>query len=120
MFYTKEQLRNIIPGKRYDEIEGLNFEWIGQGYGYKNYQAYIKGLKYVCYIPENCYTFNENGIPELEYESCYTGFDFLKLAKGNSEKALELFLAVDWQHPECLVDEGFFDEDDQGDDYENN
>lgn len=110
--FTKDQLQSLIKGKRYDEINGLNFRDIGQGYGYKDYTAYVCSNDYVCYIPENCYEFNEKGVPELDIESCYTKSDFIYLSGGNENKALDLFCAVDWQHPECLIDEGFFDEDD--------
>lgn len=100
-FLTKEELQILIVGKRYDEIPGLSFESIGQGYGYKCREAYEAGESYICYIPEYCY--NEE-THELEIDSCYTKADFIALA-GNEKMAYELFSAVDWQHPSSLWEE---------------
>lgn len=100
-FLTKEELKMRIVGRRYDEIPGLSFESIGQGYGYKCREAYEAGESYICYIPEYCY--NEE-THEMEIDSCYTKADFIALA-GNEKMACALFSAVDWQHPSSLWEE---------------
>lgn len=100
-FLTKKELKMRIVGRRYDEIPGLSFESIGQGYGYKCWEAYEAGENYICYIPEYCY--NEE-THELEIDSCYTKADFIALA-GNEKMACALFSAVDWQHPSSLWEE---------------
>ena len=69
----KSILSTLIKNKRYDSIEELPFEDIGQGYGYKNYEAFLNGDNYICYIPEYCY--NEDTY-ELDLDSCYTKTDF--------------------------------------------
>lgn len=94
----KEELPLLIQGKRYDEIVELPFEDIGQGYGYKNTEAYEGGADYICYIPEYCY---DQDTFRLDVDCCYSKMDFLELT-GNEEMARELFYAVDWQHPSSL------------------
>lgn len=103
----KKDLESLCSGRRYDDIPDLPFEWIGQGYGYKNKDAYEEDPDAICYIPE--YSFDEDTL-ELHIESCYTRNDFIKIA-GDVDKAGWLFNAVDWQHPEALIDEGLLDED---------
>ena len=100
-FVTKEELAQLAVGKRYDEIEAIPFENIGQGYGFKSFEAYYAGLNYVCYIPEYCV--NEETM-ELDLDSCYTKADFLELT-GSEAKAQDLFDSVDWQHPSSLWNE---------------
>ena len=97
----KEQLTDLIRGKRYDEIDELPIGWIGQGYGYKSQEAYEAGYDYICYIPEYCY---DEATYELDPDCCYTRTDFLELT-GSKEKAKKLFDAVDWQHPSSLWNE---------------
>lgn len=113
-YLTKEELQTLTAGRRYDDIPGLSFEWIGQGYGYKCWEAYEAGENHICYIPEYCY---DEETHELEIDSCYTKADFIALT-GNEKMACELFSAVDWQHPSSLwqeweqrLDEGEEDED---------
>lgn len=89
-------------GKTYDNIDKLPFEWLGQGYGYKNAEVFLAGDSYVCYISE--YSYDED-THELDPESCYTRADFVKLT-GGLEKPIELFNSVDWQHPSSLWNEG--------------
>ncbi len=98
----KTKLVKLALGKAYDEIDELPLEWLGQGYGYKNAEAFLAGDSYVCYIPEYCY---DEDTHELEPESCYTRADFVELT-GSIEKAMELFNSVDWQHPSSLWNEG--------------
>ena len=73
--------------------------WFSQGTIYKNWEAYDKDPSEVCYIPELiCY------IPEMS-DTKYTREDFVRLCGGNEELAREIFLEVDWQHPESLIEE---------------
>lgn len=106
-FIKKEDVPKLAAGKRYDEIENLPFEDIGQGYGFKSEAAFDAGDDLVCYIPEYCY---DDETLELEPDSCYTKADFLELTGDEEEKARELFAAVDWQHPSSLWQE--WDEED--------
>lgn len=98
----KSELSKLVVGKRFDEIEELPFEDIGQGYGFKSIEAFEEGEDYICYIPEYCY--NEETM-ELDPDCCYTKADFMELVGGNEEKAWNLFKSVDWQHPSSLYNE---------------
>ena len=69
-------------------------EFCGQGYIFKDEEAYESGMDAVCYIPELSDTF-------------YTHRDFLDMMDGQEELAWDLFSSVDWQHPEALVEEGY-------------
>ena len=64
------------------------------GFIYKNQEAFYSDPFAVCYIPELS-------------DSAYTGLDFLKMSLGQPEIAEEMFLSVDWQHPETWLDEQF-------------
>lgn len=66
--------------------------WFGQGMIYKNWEAYDSSLDMVCYIPELS-------------DATYTRQDFIDFCRGNEELAKELFLSVDWQHPETLIED---------------
>ena len=66
--------------------------WYGQGMIYKNWEAYDTDPAAVCYIPEMSNT-------------KYTREDFVRLCGGNEELAREIFLEVDWQHPESLIED---------------
>lgn len=77
-----------------DQPEVIEREYYGQGMIYKNWEAYENDPSEVCYIPELS-------------DSKYARDDFLDLCNGNSELAKELFLSVDWQHPETLLDEWY-------------
>ena len=72
-------------------------EYYGQGMIYKNWETYKDDPSAVCYIPELS-------------DSKYTRDCFLTLCNGNEELAKELFLSVDWQHPETLLDEWYIHE----------
>ena len=63
-----------------------------QGVIYKNYDDFNSKSIAVCYIPELT-------------DDLYSYFDFLKIAKGNSDIAVCLFETVDWQSPEILYEE---------------
>ena len=64
------------------------------GWIYKNPEAFYSDPFAVCYIPELS-------------DCTYTGMDFLKMSLVQPEIAEEMFLSVDWQHPETWLDEQF-------------
>lgn len=67
--------------------------WLGQGWGFKDPDAYKADKTAPCYVSE------------LEEETAYTGNDFLELCNGQKEIADVVFDMVDWQAPETLIDE---------------
>jgi hypothetical protein len=69
-------------------------EFYGQGYIFKNEDAYDTGLDIPCYIPELS-------------DAVYTRQSFLDMMDGQKELARNLFERVDWQHPETLIEEDF-------------
>lgn len=74
-------------------------EWSGQGYIYKNFEAFLNKTDEICYIPE--YGVDEEGNIEVSY----TYKDFIKLATDSELTAEGLFNIVDWQTVEVLIDE---------------
>lgn len=62
-----------------------------QGCVFKDEEAFEKKVG-TCYVPE---------LTDDEY----TYYDFIKIAKGSKEVAKRLFLMVDWQTPETLLEE---------------
>lgn len=87
---------------RHNELRDMPYEWIGQGYGYKNTEFdWVNGNDdEIIYIPEHAY---EDDI--VERDCAYSKRDLINLCFGNESKALELFDEVDWQFPETLLDE---------------
>lgn len=88
----------------------VELHWSGQGYIYKNFEAFKNKTNEICYIPE--YGIDE----ENNIEQSYTYNDFLEFAteylKNNKgykltpeQFAEELFNIVDWQSVEVLIDE---------------
>jgi hypothetical protein len=69
-------------------------DFYGQGRIFKNWRAFYENPDDVCYAPELS-------------DACYTKNDFLSMCVGNAELAEELFLSVDWQHPESLLQEWY-------------
>lgn len=86
-----ETVGKYIPASS-DQPEIIEREYYGQGMIYKNWEAYETDPSAVCYIPELS-------------DSKYTREGFLDICNGNEELAKELFLSVDWQHPETVFDE---------------
>lgn len=96
-------------------------EYHGQGYIYKNFEAFNSKSDEICYVPE--LSTDEGETATTENTTTYNYNDFLELANGfletNEESrawckennvkaddiATELFHAVDWQHPETLLNE---------------
>lgn len=70
----------------------INREHYRQGWVFKDEDAYRNRKDEPCYVPE------------LD-NSMYTGQDILDMCNSQQEFADELFEALDWQHPETLVDE---------------
>lgn len=75
-------------------------EYFGQGYIFKDEEAYYHHKDEPCYVPEHA---GENGY----VESAYTGQDFLDMCGGDQDRADDLFHSVDWQFPETLMEDYF-------------
>jgi len=70
----------------------------------------------IVYVPELCYEAYDdiNIVPDDEEEildsiydvhSVYTKYDFYSIASGQEFLAISLFKAIDWKHPETLLDD---------------
>ena len=70
------------------------WEWSGQGWVYKNPDAFYHVPSEVCYVPEGS-------------DCIYTAVDFMELSLGQPEIAEEMFLSVSWEHPETWLDDQF-------------
>ena len=114
----------ISEFKEYNKTNTMPCEWIGQGYGYKVTDTAWNDLNddEIIYIPEYGYERKE-GKHFVERADAYTKRDFIQLIRNYDDKFLdigrqgqvdrmarELFEAVDWQYPESLLQEGFFEE----------
>jgi hypothetical protein len=78
-----------------DSIEAtIDRELYGQGYIFKDTEAYETTLDCVCYVPELS-------------DSAYTRRSFLELTDNQEAFARDLFDWVDWQHPETLLEEDY-------------
>lgn len=113
----------IAQFREYNKLGTMPCTWIGQGYGYKSEKEwdYID-LDEIIYIPEYGYE-REEGKRFVERADAYTKRDFIQLIRNCDDKFLdigrqgqvdrmarELFEAIDWQYPESLLQEGFFEE----------
>lgn len=116
----------ITEFKSHNKTNTMPYEWIGQGYGYKVTDVTWDDLNDddIIYIPEYAYEKEDDGTTLVSRENTYSKSDFIRLIRELDEKyldigrcvqvkrmAVELFEAVDWQFPESLLYEGFFDED---------
>ena len=108
LFTKKDVAQMINQGLTFQQIqEKIGFDDIGQGYGYKSIEAWDLGQnkayedKYICYIPEYC--FSEGTVKQIEITSLYTVKDFKDLCHGTSYNPEDLFDNVDWQHPSSLL-----------------
>jgi len=88
-YIDDDRVDNYIPATETKE-EVIKREYCGQGYIFKDWDAYKNHLDKVCYIPELS-------------ETKYTHRDFLNLCDGQEDIARALFEQVDWQHPETLI-----------------
>jgi hypothetical protein len=77
-------------------IKDIEKEFWGQGYIFKDYDAYANEPNKVCYVPELS-------------DTVYTRNNFVEICKGNEAEAYFLFDMVDWQHPETEYEEFDFD-----------
>ena len=99
---SPEELIKIIPR-----------DFIGQGYGYKNFDFdWDNGNPdEIIYVPEYCFEgINNDG--NINLDSCYTKKEFEYMCdvfnRDNKDKhitAEDLFDMVDWQHPSSLLDD---------------
>ena len=71
-------------------------EWLRQGFVFKDESAFTNDPDRVCYIPELS-------------DNVYTRRDFVNLCGGQEDFAQTLFHAVDWQHPETLLEDNLHD-----------
>ena len=95
----------------YNKTNAIPYEWIGQGYGYKDFNFdWEKGNPTdIIYIPENGYD-GKLGEEYVERGCAYSKQDFLDICNGIDDAAHDLFCAVDWQFPTTLFNEGWCDE----------
>lgn len=69
-------------------------EYYGQGWIFKDEEAFLLHLDQVCYVPEL-------------FDDAYTRQNFLDMCNGQEEIACECFYALDWQSPETWLNEQF-------------
>lgn len=74
------------------KITELQKEFFRQGWIFKDEEAFRDRPKEPCYVPELTNT-------------VYTGEDILVVCRGQRELAEEIFDALDWQHPESLLED---------------
>jgi hypothetical protein len=74
----------------------IDREFYGQGYIFKDEEAYETSLDKICYIPELS-------------DTAYSRQSFLDMMDGQEALARNLFDRVDWQHPETLLAEDYAD-----------
>lgn len=70
----------------------LEREYFGQGWIFKDWEAFRERPDDPCYVPE------------LD-DTLYSRNDFMKMCNGQEEIAEQLFYDVDWQSPSTLLDE---------------
>ena len=80
---------NYTPGSLYEDAK-IDREFFGQGYIFKDEDAFLNHEDKVCYVPELS-------------DAAYTRKDFLDECNGQKEFAEQCFYAVDWQHPTSWI-----------------
>ncbi len=78
--------------KKKDGSWKIERKWHGQGYVFKDEEAYVTRPDDPCYVPELS-------------DAVYTANDILALCNGQKEFADELFDGLDWSHPESLMED---------------
>lgn len=103
---------------KYNETKSMPREWIGQGWGYK--ADTWDSDDDIIYIPEYGYEENdecEHLTGEVLRENAYSLNDLIKVVTTETEVAKEkakgiamvLFDVIDWQFPEGVLEEDWFD-----------
>lgn len=70
----------------------IDREWYGQGYIFKDEEAFLTRPDAPCYVAELS-------------DEVYTHHDILRICNGQEEIAKLCFDEIDWQHPETWLDE---------------
>ena len=126
LFFISDVKRMIEDNKSFQEIQKeLDFRDIGQGWGYKSFEAWEVARKndiykssMIVYIPEYCY--NEGLFTkQLDVNCCYTYNDFEIIAQSKGLDTNYLFESCDWQHPFSLANEIGEDENDMTETFKN-
>jgi hypothetical protein len=84
----------LIVGSYDAETEKIDREFYGQGYIFKDEEAFRLYPDKVCYIPELS-------------EATYTRNSLIAMCNGSERFAEIVFDYLDWQHPETFVEEQF-------------
>ena len=106
----------IEIGKRIETPKGVSYEleYSGEGYIYKNEDAFLNRPDDVCYVPEYAAEDREGWRVPQNKDCCFTHNSLLALCKGNEEVCQDLFYSLEWTYPATLLDEwdsnGYFDE----------
>ncbi len=82
----------VCKADRHGRITKLQREFWGQGWIFKDWNAFQKHRDAPCYVPELS-------------DTVYTGNDFMDLCGRQEEIAVRLFCEVDWQSPAALMHE---------------
>jgi hypothetical protein len=114
----------IAQFREYNKLGTMPCEWIGQGYGYITDNAWNElNDDDIIYIPEYGYDKKDDGTVFVSRNDAYSKSDFIQLIMELDDRyrdigrcvqvkrmAAELFEAVDWQYPESLLNEEFFED----------
>lgn len=84
------------PPDKEGKGEIIKREFYGQGKIFKSDECFydIEHPERVCYIPEKS-------------DTTYSRLSFLEICNRQTDLAEELYEAVDWQHPETLIEDWF-------------
>lgn len=75
----------------------IDREWHGQGYIFKDEEAFLTAPDAPCYVAELS-------------DEIYTHRDILRICNGQEEVAKLCFDEIDWQHPETWLDEAIMND----------
>ena len=98
-------------------------EWIGQGWGYKAEWNPDRPTD-IIYIPE--YGYEDTDLEEGEElegdlvprENAFSVEDFIRICDGDEKKAERVFDSADWQFPYSILDEPWFECEEESEDIE--